>query len=343
MLTETSINMRFTEDQKKIPQLRIVVNDKCGRQCLYCRPTGEGCQTQKDRKTTIDDMVAVGTAYVQEGGGHVKLTGGDPALDPELPKLVHRLKTEAKVPSLEILSRHPKMGEIVEDLVTAGVDQLNMSIDTLDADKHKIITGIDDLSDVLKALEKCCETGLPVKINTVLMDHNKDEIASLIRYSEQLGVTELKIMDIIRDIHDAEPGNSIRLKQIGNKSIHEIYTDCSIVYELLDSAVSTYKTVMQGNLGHPMRQYLLDSGLKVTVKDHKNGAWYHSRCKGCQHYPCHDALMALRLTSDRCLQYCLLSKNTVKIADALDTGTAFVDDIVRKAFEYYKTAIFCGV
>jgi cyclic pyranopterin phosphate synthase len=331
---------KSTNDQK-FPQLRIVANDTCGRQCLYCRPTGEGCPTHKDQQTMLDDMVVVATAYTQAGGKNVKLTGGDPALYALLPELVRRLKTEAKVPSLEVLSRHPRMGKIVDDLVAAGVDQLNMSIDSLNAEKHKMITGVDDLPEVLKALKKCCETGLLVKVNTVLMTPNKDEIEPLIHYCEQLGITELKFMDIIRDMHDAEQGNSVRLKQIGYHSIKDLYVDCSTVYEFVDRRAIMSQTIMQGNLGHPMRQYVLPSGLKVTVKDHKSGAWYHPRCEGCKHYPCHDALMALRLTSDRCLQYCLLSDNTVNIATALDEGGASVDNVVRNALDFYNNAQFC--
>lgn len=325
---------------QKIPQLRICCIDSCNRECIYCRPAGESmCRYGKGSFLAIADMVAVARAYIRLGGSNVKLTGGDPALRNDLPECVERLRKEAGVPSLEIITRHPRFASIANDVAKAGATALNISIDTIVAKKHQLITGVDDLAGVLDSLYKCIETGLPVKVNAVLMKGvNEDEVANLISFCENRGVSELKLLDIIKDLEGDSPCKSKRLSAIGHSCMADLYLDCSGVYAMLDSK-GHYTVITQSGLGHPMRQYLLSSGLKVTVKDFKNGAWYNPSCRSCSHYPCHDALMALRLTPERKLQFCLLNgENSIDIAAALGFGEKSLDQAMETVLSYFSSA-----
>ncbi|MEV5835899.1 radical SAM protein [Nocardia sp. NPDC052112] len=105
----------------------------------------------------------------------IKLTGGDAALYEPLELAVHRLRCEAGFSEIEIISRHPRIGERAEHLAALGVTQFNMSIDTLDPRLHAELCGVDDLPQVVHALQRCVSTGVPVKVNTVVMGGINDQ------------------------------------------------------------------------------------------------------------------------------------------------------------------------
>jgi len=140
----------------------------------------------------------------------------------------------------------------------------------------------------------------------------------------------LKILDLITDISD--------------EHVNELYCDCRNVYALLDTLGKRQKQpVLQGGLGHPMRRYVLPNGMLVTVKDSQTGAWYHPTCRNCNHYPCRDALMALRLTPDKTLQFCLLcGKPVINITEELATGQNAVEYVIRQCLQFYDEAEFQG-
>ncbi len=86
----------------------------------------------------------------------------------------------------------------------------------------------------------------------------------------------------------------------------------------------------------------MPSGFEVVTKDSRAGAWYGEVCNGCPFFPCHDALMALRLTADRRLQFCLLREDiTVPLAEALGAeDDAELTALVHRAVETYASAMF---
>lgn len=145
------------------PQARVTVNSRCGRACFYCRPSGEGLPTAPRAELTSDFVVAICSALRDLGIRDFKLTGGDPALWPPLVECVRRLKTEANIPKLEVISRHPSIGELASALRDAGADVVNVSIDTLKPALHRQITGIDDLKGVVEALRACVARVTPAR------------------------------------------------------------------------------------------------------------------------------------------------------------------------------------
>jgi len=172
-------------------------NSRCGRACFFCRPSGEAVTVD----LAPDDLVRVATVVRRTGIGSIKLTGGDPALYEPLEETVLRLRRGAQFDEIEVISRHPLIGSRAADLAEAGVTQFNMSVDTLDPVLHHEICGVDDLPAVLDALGACVATGVPVKVNTVVMAGvNDHEVATLAAFCERVGVHTLKLLDVIKDL-----------------------------------------------------------------------------------------------------------------------------------------------
>jgi cyclic pyranopterin phosphate synthase len=326
----------------RLPQLRVIVNALCGRACFYCRPSGEGLGSSASASLDPDVGLRVGEVYRRLGGTQVKISGGEPAKWKPLVGFVHDLKQTLGFSQVDVLSRDPLFGSIAADLADAGADMLNMSLDSLRPEVHREITGVDDLPAVLRAIEQCVATGLPVKINSVVLDSiNSAEIPDLIAYCESIGVKSLKLLDAIRDLHSEHATHQGRLYQLRGCTLPDLYTPLAPIADALRAQSVMTRVVTQGGLGHPMLSLQLRSGLEVIMKDHSAGAWYGSNCTGCRHYPCHDALMALRLTPDARLQFCLLRDDvSIDLRPNLVLPTNGLADMVRRALNIYQAATF---
>jgi GTP 3',8-cyclase len=325
----------------RLPQFRVTVNARCGRACFFCRPSGEAVTTAASSELKVDDLISVAKVVRAAGIASIKLTGGDPALYGPLEDAVLRLKREAGFEEIEVISRHPLIGERAERLAALGVTQFNMSIDTLDKRLHHELCGVDDLPEVLGALGKCVKSGVPVKVNMVVMGGiNDEEVPGLAGFCAMNGVRTLKLLDVIKDLAEGAGSFARRLAIKRGKKLPELYVPLETVTERFAALVVKHEVRTQGGLGHPMTVVTLPSGLEIMLKDSSAGAWYGSVCDGCPFFPCHDALMALRLTADLRLQFCLLRQdNTVELAQLVNDESQ-LRAAIGEALGPYASAYF---
>jgi GTP 3',8-cyclase len=327
----------------RLPRFRVTVNSRCGRACFFCRPSGEAVATAATAELAVDELVRVAAVVRRTGIGSIKLTGGDPALYGPLEEAVRRLREDAGFYEIEVISRHPRIGGRAADLAAAGVTQFNMSVDTLDPVLHREICGIDDLPVVLDALGACVATGVPVKVNTVVMAGvNDQELVGLAAFCERINVRTLKLLDVIKDLDAGAESFARRLARKRGRAIRDLYVPLDHVAAQFWQTAVSIETRTQGDLGHPMTVLTMPSGFEVVTKDSRAGAWYGDVCSGCPFFPCHDALMALRLTADRRLQFCLLREDvTVPLAEALQSDDdAELTALVEHAVDTYASATF---
>jgi cyclic pyranopterin phosphate synthase len=323
----------------RLPQFRVALNARCGRACFFCRPSGEAVATAAGAEVAVDDLVAVARAVRQSGVRGIKLTGGDPALYGPLEEAVLRLWREAQFSDIEVISRHPRIGARAAGLASSGVTLFNISVDTLDPVLHQDLCGVDDLPEVLDALDQCLATGVPCKVNMVVMRGvNDDEVATLVAYCAERDVQALKLLDVIRDLDEGQESYARRLAVRRGKSLRQLYQPFDDLAAALRVSAVSEEIRQQGGLGHPMTVFTLPSGLEVILKDGRAGGWYSSVCNDCPLFPCHDALMALRLTADLRLQFCLLREDITVPLRHLDGAAR--EEAVREALNSYGEAVF---
>ncbi len=323
----------------KLPQLRIAVNSRCGRACFFCRPSGEAVQTSPALELDPKTVLIIAKICVDFGINKIKLTGGDPALWPYLSKVVQQIKNQMNC-SLEVISRHPRIVNHFQSFIESNLDLLNFSVDTLDPELHQKITGIKDLEILLDALKKCVDAGIPCKVNMVIMSGiNDHEVDEMINFCQNIGVKELKLLDLMADVEDGPETFISRARLLGIDSLRKIYLPLNTIADRLRMSANKAETYLQpGGLGNPMLKFTMPLGLTVILKDHHEGAWYGSICAGCKYYPCDSALMALRLTADSRLQYCLFREDL-----CIDTRQINLDKlkvIIHDALQIYDKAIF---
>lgn len=289
----------------------------------------------------LNELLQVAAECARHGVRSIKLTGGDPALWPPLVEAVRRLKADGFA-DVHVISRHPKIGSLASALADANVDLINVSIDTLKPGLHREITGVNDLAAVLDAVSECVSSGVPTKVNMVVMSGiNDGEVAAVAAELAGMGVRELKLLDVIQDLDVGEESFASRLSKTRGSSLKDLYVPLDAIVQEMRSQAISEEVIHQGDLGHPMLSMRLKTGLTLIVKSYTAGAWYGSICKACPHYACHDALMALRLTADLRLQFCLLREDVaLDLRPVLAQGADALEDAISAALAVYRGAVF---
>jgi cyclic pyranopterin phosphate synthase len=169
--------------QRPINYLRISVTDRCNLRCIYCMPA-EGVQLISHNDIlTYEEIYIIVLAATELGINKVRLTGGEPLVRLGLPRLVQILADIDVIDDIALTTNGVLLGQYAAELKQAGLQRVNVSLDTLKADKFEFITRNNRLGDVLRGIEVARSVGLnPAKINMVVMAGvNDDEILDFAR------------------------------------------------------------------------------------------------------------------------------------------------------------------
>ena len=155
---------------RAIDYVRLSVTDRCDLRCSYCMPKGfRGFEEPKDW-LTFDEIERLLGIFVRLGTRRVRLTGGEPLLRRHLPELAQRLSALPGMQDLSLSTNATQLGKHAVALRAAGVDRINVSLDTLDRACMQQITGRDSLQPILDGLMAGKAAGFdPIKINMVAM------------------------------------------------------------------------------------------------------------------------------------------------------------------------------
>ena len=165
--------------------LRVSLTDRCNLRCAYCMPAEGLDWLPKPELLTDDELVRlVSLAVTRLGITEVRFTGGEPLLRRGLPEIVGRVAALEPRPEISLTTNGIGLDRLAGTLEAAGLDRINVSLDTLSPEVFSTLTRRDRLDGVLKGLVSATEAGLtPVKVNTVLMRGvNEDEAPALLRF-----------------------------------------------------------------------------------------------------------------------------------------------------------------
>ncbi|MEU4476597.1 GTP 3',8-cyclase MoaA [Micromonospora sp. NPDC023966] len=166
--------------------LRVSLTDKCNLRCTYCMPA-EGLPWLAGPQLLDDDEIVrlIRVAVHRLGVTEVRFTGGEPLIRPGLARIVAAVAALAPRPRISLTTNGIGLDRLAPTLRAAGLDRVNVSLDTLDRARFATLTRRDRHADVLAGLAGAAAAGLtPVKINTVLMRGvNDDEAPALLRFA----------------------------------------------------------------------------------------------------------------------------------------------------------------
>ncbi|HIW34871.1 MAG TPA: GTP 3',8-cyclase MoaA [Candidatus Paenibacillus intestinavium] len=180
--------------------LRISVTDRCNLRCLYCMPE-EGVQfAASESLLSYDHIVEIVKVGASLGIKKLRITGGEPLIRPDLHELISELSAIPKIEDIALTTNGIFLESQAEKLHKAGLNRVNISLDTLDPTRFKFIARNGDLKKVLAGIEAAAKVGFfPIKLNCVLLKGiNEDEIAQFLKlaYEQPLHVRFIEYMPI---------------------------------------------------------------------------------------------------------------------------------------------------
>jgi len=268
---------------REITYLRISVTEDCNQRCLYCMPENAVPRTWNTLKD--DEIVEVVEAAVALGITKFRITGGEPLVRPGIEDLVYRIRSIQGVEELAMTTNAVLLAKKAAELKAAGLDRVNISLDTLVPEKFRKITRGGDISTVLNGIQAAFTAGLePIKLNTVLIGgFNDDEIFKMCELTRScpIDVRFIELMPIGSDIYQFP---------------EEAYIPCSVVLEKVPELVR----VDEGK-GSVTRLYRLGNSRGRV------GLISPLSCDFC------GTCNRLRLTADGCLKPCLHSFEEIHI------------------------------
>lgn len=279
---------------RPINYLRISVTDRCNLRCVYCMPP-QGIRLFPRRDIlSYEEIGVIVRAAAELGISKVRLTGGEPLVREGLAKLVAMIKAVPGIDDVSLTTNGVYLEGMAHPLKEAGLKRVNISLDSLDAEKFRKLTGGGDLNTVLRGIEAARLAGLtPVKINMVVMGGlNDDEIERFARLTVTEGwhIRFIELMPFVD--YEGVRGRFV--------SIGEVRSRLSKLGEL-EAAVSI--------TGNGPAKYYRFAGAAGTVG--LIGPVSEHFCFSCNR---------LRLTADGKLRACLLSDDEIDLRQHLRSG-----------------------
>ena len=182
---------------RKITYARISVTDRCNLNCLYCMPQEGSRKNPRSEPLRADEVIAVAQALTGMGIDKIRLTGGEPLLRSDIPRLVGEIARLEGLRDFALTTNGVLLPQYACGLKRLGLRRVNISLDTLDAEKYREITAGGNLAAALDGVKAASDAGLTVKLNTVLINgFNTDEIADIANLTMDSG-TDVRFIELM--------------------------------------------------------------------------------------------------------------------------------------------------
>jgi len=198
--------------------LRLSITDVCNFKCDYCLPNGYQCDHDRDF-LSLPEIKRLARGFSQLGTEKIRITGGEPSLRKDLPEIIAACKDTPGIKKVAITSNGYKLPQHLPAWLDAGMDAMNISIDSLDPRQFHSITGHNKLDTILKGIDMAIADGRPqVKVNTVLMrEYNGYDIQSFLDWIKDCPIT-LRFIDLMqtgdnKQFFDAQHVQGARIRQ----------------------------------------------------------------------------------------------------------------------------------
>ena len=207
---------------RKISYFRISLTDRCNFRCIYCSPsTKDFCFIKHQNILRFEEILEITRVAVKMGMSKIRLTGGEPLVRKGVIDFIRNLKAIKGLEDISMTTNGYYLSDMAEDLKEAGLNRVNISLDSLRREKFKIITGFDGLERVLQAIDTSLELGLePVKINVVLLKGiNDDEVENfiLLTFDKPLYVRFIELMPTNHELTQINQGYFVSANNIKEK------------------------------------------------------------------------------------------------------------------------------
>ena len=176
-----SASSAFDAYGRQMTYLRISLTDRCNFRCVYCMPATGMVFQPRDELLTDEELIRLVGLFAKSGFTKLRLTGGEPTIRPHVEDLIREMKTFPGIEEISMTTNGLLLPRMAAELKDAGLDRVNVSIDTIDPLKFKFMTRGGRLDLVLAGIEEAERVGIgPIKLNTVVVrGHNEHEVIDM--------------------------------------------------------------------------------------------------------------------------------------------------------------------
>ena len=279
---------------RKINYLRLAVTDKCNLRCFYCMREDGLNWLSRQGLLTYDEMMAICMTLVRMGIEKIRITGGEPSVRKDIMLLISSLAQLSGLSELTITTNGVLTAPYVPELKRLGIRSVNLSLDTLDANRFFLITKRDEFSKVMETLEQLLKHNIEVKINAVVIDgKNTQDIIPLVGLTKELPVS-VRFIEEMPFNGDGHVYEGLKWDYI--RILDEIKQHYPGLEKIPDTACSTsYNYQLDGHKGN----------IGVIA------AYSRTFCGTCNR---------IRITPDGELKTCLYDAGVLNIRDLLRSG-----------------------
>ena len=293
----------------RVDYLRISVIDRCNLQCVYCHPLC-GCDfLKREEILRLEEIERIARLLAKCGIRKIRLTGGEPLIRKNLTYLVKKLAQIKEIEELTLTTNGVLLESLAAELKSAGLQRVNVSIDSAERQTYKEITGSDFLPKVTKGIYKALQVGLrPVKINSVIIKGlNVSQILPLAQMSIRMPVT-VRFIEYCPTSKYTRPASD--------------YVPTNKVYEIIEQEFGTLVAVCSADNNSPASYFRI-----------QNSAGMIGFISGRSSVFCHEC-NRIRLTSNGKIKPCLYSTQDYDIKWLIRNGS---DD--EKILKLLKTIL----
>ncbi|KNZ41023.1 GTP 3',8-cyclase MoaA [Acetobacterium bakii] len=287
---------------RKIEYMRISVTQKCNLKCIYCDPDGENCKDSQEENLAPEEIEKITRAMVKTGIKKIRITGGEPLVRKDVCEIISRISRIDGIEDICMTTNGVNLLKMARNLNVAGLHRLNISLDSLDEEKFRYITGGGDFKKTMEGIDLALELGMtPVKINTVLIKGiNDNEIDALIELTRNRPI-EVRFIELMP------------MGSFGEKNADKIIHNDDVI-----NARPGLQYLERTDKGSPAVYYRMEG---YVGKIGFISPMTHQFCSDCNR---------IRLTSDGKIRPCLGNNGEADIRDALGLKPENFEKIIRQ-------------
>ncbi len=304
-----------------VDYLRISVTDRCNLRCVYCNPLGDSGFIAPKEILSYEEIYRLVRLFADRGIRKVRLTGGEPLVRKDIVHLTARLSSIGGIEDIAMTTNGVLLERAAAGLKAAGLGRVNISVDSVERESYKQITGLDLLDEAVKGIDKAIAVGFaPVKINAVILKGiNEDQIVPLVGIALRLDVI-VRFIEYFPTDRNTRPAD----EYVSNSHIRKIVEDC----------FGPLMSLVGGKSAGPALYFKLAQSAGVIGFISGRSSMF---CASCNR---------LRLTSDGKIRPCLYSAHSYDMKKLLRGGAddmqilETIDRIIDQKRDFTKTNSF---
>lgn len=312
------LNGRVLKDNegRVIDYLRISVTDRCNFRCFYCMPQERVHFFPSNDILRYEEILYLADIFIEMGIRKIRITGGEPLSRRNILFLFEELGKRERLSELTLTTNGTRLSEYAQDLKQAGVRRVNVSLDSLNRETYKRISGIDDFERVIQGIEASKDLGLKLKFNVVAMKGiNSDEFSDFVKFGIEKEI-DIRFIEVMPQVYN-------------NRIAADLFVPSKVIKEEIEK-VFRLEPLPASDPSSTAALYRIEGSVSTVGLISPLSHPFCSRCN------------KVRLMPNGCLKTCLFGKEGINLKTLLKKGMIkkelkkeIVKAVLKKPQKYY--------